>query len=381
MNFKRLVVLVLVGLLLGGAAFGAILYLAPEPVSYPPWVDPNGIVQDLPSLPPVPPELLDAKIPARPSPLPFFDPANPEVTELRRLANGAAVSDMAFTPDGRWLVTVDFSDMRPRVWDWRSGEMRAEATHPWRLDTMAMAPDGSGFWTGDAYEHLYWWPLDQDGRLGTPVEVGKELGQVMRVAVSPNGRLLATSSWGKLLTLWDTQSRKQLARVQTPEPMRDCAFSFNSRKLVTGTTTRVLYEFDLATGSGRKLEIPRVQPDTEMLDLAFSDDGKRFASGHSQPWVTVWHAPGMKYRHFLECPMHGVWCVAWTRDSSWLLFALSQDHLYIWDPEDRGEKGCKLVLKGHEKDVRCVAFSPDGSVLASGDGGGNLLLWSTPEQK
>jgi len=381
MNFKRLVVLVLVGLLLGGAAFGAILYLVPEPVSYPPSVDPNRIVQDLPSLPPLDAALLFADAPARPTPVAFFDPAEPELAEPRRLASGSQVTDLAFTHNGRFLVTVDHGDMRVRVWDWRSGELRAEKSHADRLGAMALAQDDSGFWTGDAYQHLNWWPLDANGQPGTPVEIGSELGHAMHVAASANGRLLATSSFSKVLTLWDARTRKPMARVETPDPLRACAFSPDSRRLVVGTNTRLLYEYDLATGKGRKIEVPRVQPDTELMDLAFSDDGKRFATGHTQPWATVWHAQSMEYRHFMECPMQAVTAVTWTRDSAWVVFALGHNDLYIWDPEDRSEKGIKLVLKGHDKVVNRLAFSPDGSVLASGDDGGNLLLWSRPEQK
>ncbi|MCC6466330.1 MAG: hypothetical protein IT463_13405 [Planctomycetes bacterium] len=378
MNIKRVAVLVLVGLVIGGGVFAAILFFTPVPEKTPPYQDPTTIVQDLPALRPVPSQLLEAKAPARPQPVAFFDAANPAVSELRRLANGAAVSDLEFTPDGRWLVTLDYGDMRVRVWDWRAGTLHAESGHPWRLDTLAMAPDGSGFWTGDAYEHLFWWPLNAEGRLGTPLEVGKELGHVMHVAASPNGRLIATSSYSQVLTVWDAATRSELARVQTPEPQRACAFSPDSRRLVVGTNTRLLYEYDLATGKGRKIEIPLVQPDTELMDLTFSDDGKRFSTGHTQPWATVWHTQGMEYRHFMECPLQAVTAVAWTRDSAWLVFALGQNDLYIWDPDNRSEQGRKLVLRGHQKSVRSLAFSPDGAVLASGDEGGNLLLWSKP---
>ena len=44
----------------------------------------------------------------------------------------------------------------------------------------------------------------------------------------------------------------------------------------------------------------------------------------------------------------------------------------LWDP-NTGRERCTLV--GHTGKVRALAFSPDGSVLATGDAGGTIRLW------
>ena len=49
-------------------------------------------------------------------------------------------------------------------------------------------------------------------------------------------------------------------------------------------------------------------------------------------------------------------------------------NLRVWDARDGNELA---ELSGHEGDIPAVAFSPDGSLLATGDDQGNLLLWDT----
>src|SRR5262245_27745545 len=70
---------------------------------------------------------------------------------------------------------------------------------------------------------------------------------------------------------------------------------------------------------------------------------------------------------------HGeILCMAITEDGQTLALGyLGQDHAL-----ERGyREGTPHPQKGHDREVRCVAFSPDAKVLASGSRGMTIKFW------
>lgn len=50
----------------------------------------------------------------------------------------------------------------------------------------------------------------------------------------------------------------------------------------------------------------------------------------------------------------------------------SDDTVYVWRVVDGSER---VKFTGHTASVRCLAWSPDGSLLASGSEDGTIRLW------
>lgn len=373
MDIKRLATLVAIGLVIGGGAFAAIWYFGRDKST------PGQPTSETPPvpLPMIPAALLEIPAPAARTAVPFFDATKPEVKELRRIKCGEGGTTLAFLPDGKHLVGAGYGDMTVRVWDWQTGTEVTSRKHAYRVNHMAIAPQGTGIWTVDAYQHLCFWGFD-GSTLGPANEVGKEVGQHPYLAVSPNGALVATTSFDRKLTFWNALEPSKIGEITVDHPMRKAAFSPDGKRLTVSTNTNQLIEYTLATGQGRWLHILPVKADTECTHVVFSPDGKRFSTCHTQPWVTVWDGAAMTYQRWLKFPEQAPTAVTYTRDSRWVVFAVNRNGIYCWNPDDNADSGAALNLKpGH--DFLCdLAFSPDGRVLASCDDAGTIVLWSSP---
>ena len=244
---------------------------------------------------------------------------------------------VAFSPDGRWLVSVGGSYRQPeksgevRVWD-----IAATSTRPrWAFEPetgpisgLAFAPDGKTFATsgGDGSVHL--WGLDpadavryqEPDQLWPIAAIAPAKGLdgaigVMSLAVSPDGSLLAAGT------------RHEIRTYQLP----------------AGTERGVLRGHE----SG-------------VMKLAFSRDGRRLASSAADGSNRVWDITGAgKELGILKRPYVTTWPIAFTADGSKLLVTWRDNFLYAWDftTGSRQPVGSQYRAGGLE-------LSPDGESLA-----------------
>src|SRR4051812_35663808 len=98
--------------------------------------------------------------------------------------------------------------------------------------------------------------------------------------------------------------------------------------------------------------------------VAWSPDGQTLASGSADRTVKLWGVTAGRVLRTLETRSTGpVEAVAFRPDGQTLAVGTGQGTVKLWQvarPRDA------LSLKGHAEGVRSLAYSPDGTALATG---------------
>jgi RNA polymerase sigma factor (sigma-70 family) len=244
--------------------------------------------------------------------------------EVAHITTGERYPSFAFSPDGKLLATVGWGQSLA-LWDARTGESRATLALPERKRDLAHAPgvafspDGKILASsGHGLPVLLWdvatrkelrrldagtAPLlafSPDGKtLATAgnnsvrlwdVATGREShardahhGEVNAVAVSPDGKLIATGSWQDYtVRLWDRATGRQLhCLVGHTAYVRAVTFTPDGRTLISGAGDSTIRLWD--AGSGKEVRVlPLVGPKKgvieQVISLRLSTDGKALAA-------------------------------------------------------------------------------------------------------
>jgi WD40 repeat protein len=247
---------------------------------------------------------------------------------LLETPTGAApgIVGIAVSPDGRTLAAACHETYEVILWDLETRRIPDE-----RVASVAFSTREAILATGSLgfVDNLKLWNPDTGQPL--PTFKGRPVQENGYLEFSPDGRTLASGSFGGAVRLWEVATGETLA-------------------VLPGHTTLV-------------------------SSVAFSCDGRALASGSWDGTVRVWDVADANHpstRHTLVGHAALIWSVAFSPDGATLVSAGADGTVKLWDPAT-GRERCTLI--GHDHAVHAVAFSPGGGIPASRDGGGTIRLW------
>jgi WD40 repeat protein len=253
------------------------------------------------------------------------------------------------------------------------GEEQQRATvlegHRPPVQALAFDPDGSTLASAAYYGNVperamevALWDTATGTRLARRTE---EPGGLGSLAFAPGGQRLA-AAWGRSLWLWETaQSRDQGRQFEQPTPVCALAFSDDRRLLAAADGANIVTVLDAADGRPRACcagHAPFV------FALAFAPGGSVLASGGGDGTIRLWDTATGAERGALRGHAHGVAAVAFSPDGRMLASGDLCGAVKLWDMAALAERGTLKTVadEGSLNTIAAVAFAPDGRTLAVG---------------
>jgi WD40 repeat protein len=313
---------------------------------------------------------------------------------------------VSFHPSGK-LIASGGADRRVRIWDALTGAERlsfqAAAS---RVNAIAYSPDGTRLATGSLDGPIGIWNAES----GAPIGVLRGHARpVFEVAFKSDGTKLISAAQDASVKLWDLTSQAGVRTLEleasseaSPAPagaagspastgvrwVGGVAFAPSGRELAAGGTERTVALWEVATG---RLKRTLRAPWGAAIALAYTRDGSRLAVAGTDRTVRIWNVGAGGEPVVLSDLREGVASVAFAADGKMVATGGGDCPHVLQEPMDKvpsleGKARTihlwdtttgKMIrsLGGHIGSIHGIAFSPDGTLLASAGADGDVRLW------
>ena len=333
-----------------------------------------------------------------------------EVTNIQH--GGERVGGLAFSPDSKYIASGDYGKIC--IWDVNSGAeaMTIPAAHRAWVVCVAYSPDGKRIVSGGG-----WDPKIKVWDTATGKEVMTLRGHsqwVYCVNYDNSGRFIVSSNQNNTINIWDATTGEELMTLRGHQgPVRTALFSHDGKKIISGSDDKTIklwyattpvdqltmktnpWMFSISFSPDSKL-IASAGPqnqvtiwdtstgaevtslyghENQVCDAVFSPDGRYIASASRYGIVKIWHAATGKELMNL-CEHKGddrfTAILVYSPDGKYIAAASKDGVIRIYNVTTGVEA---MMLRGHEDGVNCVAFSPDGKRIVSGGNEAPIKVW------
>jgi WD40 repeat protein len=296
------------------------------------------------------------------------------IRPLPRSARGIDPSEIAFSPDGRTMATVDINTSIV-LWDLRTLERR-RLTRPESepsFATIAFSQGGRGLTTIDKGGMRLW-----NVRRGKVVRKADLPVRAAIPSLAPDGRLAAfvpylSADFG--IVLWDVDANLLRARLRLASRVADIAFAADGHRLAVASNDGTIRVWDARRG---RLLVGPLQLPGEATGSAFSPDGRTLAVATNGP-IALWdftgehslwrHVPVPRSMRQLGGSPDEV-LVAASRDGRWIAWS---DGLNFGAWDSRRRRWTPLPFESFGVLEGEIVFTERGDAVFSD--GGSLYAW------
>lgn len=235
-----------------------------------------------------------------------------------------SIFDAAFTPDSRQLILATIDSLG--IYDIGERRLLKPLAGGWQSVLCLASAPAKGIAVSAGHDVMQWWTVAADK---APRAGARSKGRAACVAFSNDGALLACGGEESDIALWNAATKRRLSRLDVSKynmSIADIGFSHDGRLLGCTTDYAAIRLWDVA--EKRRLVNPRTKT-VPVRDMAFSPVEPLLASCHGMT-ITLWSLP---------------------------------------------ELAEIATFYGHNDIIVSIAFTPDGTRMASVDASGNIRIW------
>ncbi len=292
------------------------------------------------------------------------DPGEVEVRLVTQLGHNDGISSVAFSPDGRFVLTGS-GDCTAKLWDAQTGDvLRTFSGHSEWVSSVAFSPDGRFVLTGSWDKTAKLWGAQTGAELRS---FSGHSGSVYSVAFSSDGRYVLTGSEDKTAKLWDAQTGVKIRTFSHDREVSSVAFSPDGRYVITGSDHMTAKLWDAQTGA----EMRSFSSDWGVESVAFSPDGRYVLTGSGDCTAKLWDVQTGAEIHTFSGHSERVNSVAFSPDGRFVLTGSGDCTAKLWDVQT----GAEIRTFSSDWGVNSVAFSPDGRYVLTGSNYKTAKLW------
>lgn len=348
--------------------------------------------------------------------------------QLRYVLSGGAgdVTFLLFSPDSQSLLSSSTTDEGLKLWDIRTGSLSQSMENPdtyttgvflstgqlwgvqesntetalvdltkaknlqrfqrnmqdaaWRL---AISSDGKLIAVDDGYNLI---KVVNPGTGKTLHTFGDFPGPLIHLDFSPDGRILAglfpldasSATPTGILRVWNLANWEELYS-QTISLAEGFAFSSDSSRIALGSAIGKIFIYEVISG---KLIQTLAGHEDVVTSLAFSPNGAILASGGQDGTIRLWDLQAGEEIRLLDRLSYKVrgsslpvriGCIAFSPDESLLVTGEVDGMIRFWDMAT----GVQIAaFQGHRGEVNTLDFNLGGTQFISGGQDGTLRLWN-----
>ena len=288
------------------------------------------------------------------------------------------VQTVVFHPDGDRLLTAS-EDHTARLWSTENGEPIGDTMrHDSWIKSAAFSPDGDRVLTagGDGTARL--WSVETGAPIGPPLRHQEKF--VFGAAFSPDSNWILTLTSEKMRFLWN--ARKIGATARRVDRGRRGYGNVTARPSPDGRF--VARGLRWAKGNVQVFDASTQKPVTEVFlhgsgvwTLAFNPRGKHMVTGGMDGMIRFWEVGSWQLLDIPPLEHQGtVRDVAYSADGS--IIATASRAARVWSAIDGTPLSPRLEINAS---VRDVALSRDGKILVTGCRDGSTRVWSVEEAR